>query len=123
MNISTLINTDLSIHEHVQNCYDYCNENLSVVYLKYRDEELERQMFLLPLLYPPHLYLEKDIDHDTRDGDVNIEVRDYVHKCLKDANIRIMHNLNKYSIMADEQHGQQSMIVADEIVAVDLGEE
>ena len=95
MNISTLINTDLSIDEHVNNCYDYCYENLGMIYFNYGDPELDRQLFLLPLLYPPHLYLEKDWDIEIRDSDVNIEVRNYVHKCVKDANERIMHKLNK----------------------------
>ena len=107
MNISTLINAEVSIHEHVQNCYDYCYENLGVVYSKYRDEELEKQMFLLPLLYPSHLYLEKEWDTRIRDGDVNIEVRDYVHNCLKDANERIIHELNKSSMMVDPDLGEE----------------
>ena len=108
MNISTLIKSEITVQEHVQNCYDYCYDNLGVVYSKYRDEELERQIFLLPLLYPSHLYLEKEYDTEIRDSDVNIEVRNYVHKCLKDANERIIHKLNKSSMMVDEQHGQQS---------------
>ncbi len=101
MNISTLINAELTVHEHVQNCYDYCYENLGSVYSNYRDEELETQLFSLPLLYPSHLYLEKDWDIEIRDSDVNIEVRNYVHKCLKDANERIMHKLNTSSMIVD----------------------
>jgi len=107
MNLSTLIKGELTVQEHVQACYDYCYENLYVAYPKYRDEELEKQMFLLPLLFPPHLYLENDWDTRIRDGDVSDEVRAYVHKCLKQAKIRQIHELNKSFIMVDSDCGEE----------------